>query len=117
MPGLEIYHCVRRAVLCGEVDSLIRDLLMQWTQNQRPVDSDKEIDQLAGFSNLRKYVRDRKDLSLKKTCSGYVMNAEKSVIKKALERTNWNRKKAATILNINYKTLLTKIKETGLDNV
>jgi DNA-binding NtrC family response regulator len=29
--------------------------------------------------------------------------------------TNWNRKKAADKLNISYKALLYKIKETGLD--
>ena len=41
--------------------------------------------------------------------------AEAEVILKALEMTNWNRKKAAYKLNISYKALLYKIKETGLD--
>jgi transcriptional regulator with PAS, ATPase and Fis domain len=98
----------------GDADSLIRDLWKQWAQNQRPVNSDQEIDQLAGFSNLRNYVRDRKNLSLKKSCSGYVMGAEKTIIKKALERTNWNRKKAAGLLDISYKSLLNKIKQYRL---
>jgi len=110
----ELKTVVRRAVLYGDADSLIHDLWMQWTQNQRPVNSDQEIDQLAGFSNLRKYVRDRKNLSLKKTCSGYVMGTEKTLIKKALERTNWNRKKAAGLLDISYKSLLNKIKQYRL---
>ena len=65
----ELKTVVRRAVLHGDTDSLIRDLWRRWAQNQRPVNSDQEIDQLAGFSNLRNYVRDRKNLSLKKTCS------------------------------------------------
>ncbi|MBN2720878.1 MAG: hypothetical protein JXR72_07240, partial [Proteobacteria bacterium] len=30
-------------------------------------------------------------------------------------QTRWNRKKTARILDVSYKTLLTKIKETGLD--
>ncbi|MGD8298490.1 MAG: sigma 54-interacting transcriptional regulator, partial [Desulfobacterales bacterium] len=94
----ELKTVVRRAVLYGDADTLIRDLWRQWAQNQRPVSSDQEIDKLAGFSNLRKYVRDRKNLSLKKTCSEYVMGTEKTIIKKALERTNWNRKKAAGLL-------------------
>jgi two-component system response regulator AtoC len=110
----ELKTVVRLAVLYDDADSLIRDLWMQWTQNQRPVNSDLEIDQLAGFSNLRKYVRDRKSLSLKKTCSGYVNNAEKAIIKKALERTNWNRKKAAGLLDISYKSLLNKITQYRL---
>ncbi len=84
---------------------------MQWAQNQEPVNSDQEIDLLAGFSNIRKYLRDRKNLSLKNVCSGYVMGTEKTIIKKALERTNWNRKKAAGLLDISYKSLLNKIKK------
>jgi two-component system response regulator AtoC len=44
-----------------------------------------------------------------------IKKAESEIILKALETTNWNRKKAAIILEINYKTLLYKIKECGLD--
>ena len=110
----ELKTVVRRAVLYGDADSLIRDLWRQWAQNQRFLNSDQEIDHLAGFSNLRKYVRDRKNLSLKKTCSEYVMGTEKTIIKKALERTNWNRKKAAGLLDISYKSLLNKIKQYRL---
>ena len=44
-----------------------------------------------------------------------IKEAESEVILKALEMTNWNRKKAADKLNISYKALLYKIKETGLD--
>ena len=110
----ELKAVVRRAVLYGDADRLIQDLWRQWAQSQRPVNSDQEIDHLAGFSNLRRYVRDRKDLSLKKTCSGYVMGTEKTIIKKTLERTNWNRKKTAGLLDISYKSLLNKIKQYRL---
>jgi two-component system response regulator AtoC len=105
---------VRRAVLYKDADGLIRDLGMQWAQNHEPVNSDQEIDLLAGFSNFRKTLRDRKNLSLKNVCGGYVMGAEITTIKKALERTNWNRKKAAGVLGISYKSLLNKIKSYRL---
>lgn len=36
---------------------------------------------------------------------------EKKVIKEALEKTNWNRRKAAVLLGINERTLYRKIKE------
>jgi transcriptional regulator with PAS, ATPase and Fis domain len=39
---------------------------------------------------------------------------EKKVIAKALEHSDWNRKKAAKILDISYKSLLNKIKEYNL---
>ena len=37
--------------------------------------------------------------------------AEIEAITKALEQTNWNRKKAATLLQISYKALLYKIRQ------
>jgi DNA-binding NtrC family response regulator len=53
--------------------------------------------------------------SLKEVHQEALKKAECEAILKALEMTNWNRKKAAEILNISYKALLYKIKETGLD--
>jgi DNA-binding NtrC family response regulator len=41
-------------------------------------------------------------------------SVEKNIMKKALDNTNWNRKKAAGMLNISYKSMLNKIKEYGL---
>jgi len=41
-------------------------------------------------------------------------DAEREALKRVLYQTNWNRKKAARILEVSYKTLLQKIKETGL---
>jgi two-component system response regulator AtoC len=40
--------------------------------------------------------------------------AERETIAMTLERTRWNRKQAARLLNVSYKTLLQKIRETGL---
>jgi two-component system response regulator AtoC len=41
-------------------------------------------------------------------------DAEREALKRVLYQTNWNRKKAARILEVSYKTLLQKIKECGL---
>ena len=53
--------------------------------------------------------------SLKEVNKEAIKKAECETILKALEMTNWNRKKAANILNISYKALLYKIRDTGLD--
>jgi two-component system response regulator AtoC len=42
------------------------------------------------------------------------LEAERETIAMTLERTRWNRKQAARMLNVSYKTLLQKIRETGL---
>ena len=41
--------------------------------------------------------------------------AEKELIGRVLDQTRWNRRKAAQILDISYKALLYKIKESGLN--
>jgi len=55
-------------------------------------------------------------LPLKQISKRASMNAEKKVIRKVLNQTNWNRKKTAQILQISYKALLYKIKECQIEN-
>ncbi len=54
--------------------------------------------------------------SLKDVSRQAAHHAERELILKILQRTHWNRKAAAAILNISYKALLYKIKENGLDD-
>lgn len=51
-----------------------------------------------------------KDVSLKNVCDRFIAKTEKKLMQKALESTNWNRKKAAALLNISYKSMLNKMK-------
>ena len=50
------------------------------------------------------------DLPLKSICEKFAYRTEKKLMKKALEATNWNRKKAAELLSISYKSMLNKMK-------
>lgn len=52
--------------------------------------------------------------SLKKISEKAVTQAEKQAIRRALEETKWNKKKAASLLEISYRSLLYKIKEYAL---
>jgi len=56
-------------------------------------------------------------LSLKEVSRRAVMQAEREAILKVLKQTNWNRKKAAKLLNISYKGILNKIKEYDLTRI
>ncbi len=49
--------------------------------------------------------------SLKKRVGSAVAAEEKALITQALNKTNWNRRKAAKLLEISYRSLLYKIKE------
>lgn len=53
-------------------------------------------------------------IPLKELSNAVVRDAEEKAIKKALAATDGNKTKAASILQIDYKTLLTKIKEYGI---
>ena len=54
-------------------------------------------------------------ISLKQIARKAAMQAERRMIAAVLQQTNWNRRKAAKLLDISYKTLLYKIRECGLE--
>ena len=67
----------------------------------------QEIDEIATTS-LKESTG---EMDLKKISRKAAAVAEKSMIKKALHKTKWNRWKAAKELKVSYKTLLTKIEQ------
>lgn len=56
-------------------------------------------------------------VSLKEAARAASRQAERELILKVLARTRWNRKRAATELQISYKALLYKLKQIGLEEV
>jgi DNA-binding NtrC family response regulator len=59
---------------------------------------------------------DESDLSLKSVIGKRIAQEEKRLISHVLGKTNWNRRKAAEILEISYRSLLYKIKDYGLNS-
>ncbi len=55
-------------------------------------------------------------VSLKQASRAASHQAERELILRALERTRWNRKRAAMELQISYKALLYKLKQIGLED-
>ena len=104
----------RRAILHGDNDRVMTNLTRRWTQNNNLVNPDKDVENFAGINNLKKKLNHLDNLSLKKVSSEFLASTEKNIINKALDQTNWNRKKAAGLLDISYKSLLNKIKKYKL---
>jgi len=52
--------------------------------------------------------------SLAAVAKAAAMKAERAAIEQTLKQTHWNRRKAAQILGVSYKTLLNKIKECAI---
>jgi len=108
----ELENIIRRATVLGG-ERFITDELANSKLGNGSAASIREPEDLA---RAHEEATVRENLSLKEIAKRASLDAERQAIKHALSLTRWNRKKAASILNINYKTLLTKIRETGLDN-
>lgn len=65
---------------------------------------------LPGTFEIQKYLPTLTNISLKRISDQFVSRTEKILMEKALESTSWNRKKAAELLNISYKSMLNKMK-------
>jgi DNA-binding NtrC family response regulator len=65
---------------------------------------------LPDINDIKKELDNLSHLPLKAICDKFITQTEKKIMQKALETTNWNRKKAASLLNISYKSMLNKMK-------
>ena len=99
----ELENAVHRFVVLGNEDKIINELDFLEKGNSSEVRKE-------GISFNKK-----DPLSLKQVHQEAVLKAESEIIRKALEQTNWNRKKAAMLLNISYKALLYKMKACALN--
>ena len=108
-PGnvLELENLIKGAVALGNEDNLINQLNGQSRTNEY-------THNFAELADINKRIQDSGNLPLKDICREINAQAEQKLMKQALEKTNWNRKKAATMLNISYKSLLNKIKAYNL---
>jgi two-component system response regulator AtoC len=96
----EMENVIQRYVVLKSEDAIIEELAAP--AGIDPLPEKKGVAEQKGWPSLKEVHREA------------VMKAEAEVIRKALESTNWNRKKAATLLNISYKALLYKMKACNL---
>jgi DNA-binding NtrC family response regulator len=109
----ELEDLIKRIVVDGAGDTVAKKLRIH-KKYSAITDSYKDIGTLAGLNDVKKHVKDLDNISLKKIGGIFMERAEKKLVKKALESTNWNRKRAAALLDISYKSLLNKIKGYNL---
>jgi two-component system response regulator AtoC len=109
----ELKDLIRHIVADGNEDRVTRRLRIH-KKYRAITDYYRDIHSLAGLADVKKHVKDLDKISLKKISNIFMERAEKKVLKKALESTNWNRKRTAALLDISYKSLLNKIKEYKL---
>src|SRR5712691_3947081 len=100
----ELENFVKRYLILGDEAQLLKELECPEGGGD-PATQNSTNPAAAGTGDLKALVRGLKD------------EAEIKAIGKTLERTRWNRKEAARLLNISYKALLYKIRQYGLEKL
>lgn len=96
----ELENVIKKMLILDDEEAFLGELVRDEKGEKNVVSNDSD---------------DYGDYSLRKVGKEASLKAEREAIKKVLEKTCWNRSQAAKILKVSYKTLLYKIKETGVD--
>jgi two-component system response regulator AtoC len=102
----ELENMMKRIVVLESEDSVLAELAGSEAGGTAARSSFlsllEEVEQTAG------------DVPLREVGRMASRQAEREAIERSLHHTSWNRKQAAKLLNVSYKTLLLKIRECGL---
>ena len=101
----ELENYVKRIVVIGDVEGVRREIRNSSRNDPRRVEKQTSVPNPEEFEGK----------TLKDVARDAILDAERRVLSKALHETRWNRKKAADLLDISYKALLYKIRQTGLE--
>jgi two-component system response regulator AtoC len=106
----ELENLVKRMIVLGTEQPVLQEIEARIQLSPPPALSSQP-----DSPDLERFLRGEiACLSLKRIGRQAAQIAERRVIEKVLQRTRWNRKEAAEILQISYKALLYKMKEAGL---
>jgi DNA-binding NtrC family response regulator len=100
----ELENALRRLVILGEEGPVLAELS---PSNGRAGSTRKELSEAPPASG---FAAPRPSVDLKTAARNAAREAERDAILTALNQTHWNRTKAARLLGVSYKTLLTKMK-------
>ena len=111
----ELENVVRRAVALRDWEFVFKELNLETLPKGAGRASREDLGAVAGWSDekIERLIRENR-FSLKKITKTYVSEAERQAIVDVLAKTQWNRKKAAELLGVSYKTLLGRIDEFRL---
>lgn len=108
----QLENMIKQVVVRGD-ETIVNDLIS--AAGNQPLPSSGTSGQATASSNI-----DFSDLknghSMKERIGRIVAYEEKKLIGEVLNKTNWNRRKAAKMLEISYRSLLYKIKEYNLNS-
>ena len=111
----ELENAVRRAVALRDWSFIFREMILNIPRLRIGAGAPGRAVLLPAWEEekIQKLIR-QAGFSLKKMSRDYVSEAEKNAILATLAKTQWNRKRAAEVLGVSYKTLLNRIGAFGL---
>ena len=102
----ELENMIKRIVVIESEDSILEEIARREAGDPRT---------RTGLQTLLEEIEETAgDVPLREVGRRMAQQAEREAIERALRHTGWNRKQAAKLLNVSYKTLLQKIRECGL---
>jgi len=104
----ELENMIKRIVVLESEDPVVAELLSGGERGIRST--------VTAFQALLEEAEESAgDVPLREVGRKASLEAEREAIERVLHQTNWNRKQAARLLHVSYKTLLQKIRECGLE--
>ena len=110
----ELENIIKGIIVLQKIDIVYSDLKLGKVADKEEEGVEAESRNLFQIWDDRKIntmINDRGDISLKAIRGKYIADVERQAICKALELTQWNRKGAAQLLRVSYKTFLNRMKE------
>ena len=114
----ELETVVKRLILCGNEEHVVKNTIRSDSKYKIPEwEQVHDIgDRINVYADVKLYIEKSDTYSLKKLRRKYMLAIEQRLIGKALEIVKGNRRKAAELLEISYKSLLNKMKSINIDN-
>jgi two-component system response regulator AtoC len=106
----ELENMVRRMIVLGNEQAVVEEIAQRAAEEQKAEDAGEVFD----LDALGVDTSGASAIDLKAIAKRAAQIAEKRVMERVLHQTRWNRKEAAERLQISYKALLYKMKESGL---
>ena len=102
----ELENMIKRIVVLESEESILEEIAR------------REAGEPGGRTGLQSLLEEIEetagDVPLREVGRRVAQQAEREAIQRVLRHTGWNRKQAAKLLNVSYKTLLQKIRDCGL---
>ncbi len=102
----ELENMIKRVVVLESEESILEEIVRREAGDARG---------RTGLQTLLEEIEETAgDVPLREVGRRVAQQAEREAIERMLRHTGWNRKQAARLLSVSYKTLLQKIRECGL---